>query len=205
MNTVTDAVVACILAALLIVGGYQIYFLPQRWPLKAPRSLLISIDNKIPFWPQWAWVYSFLYYPLILSPILTIGSFRQYAYTAFNFALLLFAQVGIAYALPVKTPDHWRAYDLTATPSQRFLGLVQSIDRGGNCFPSMHVSVCTLAMLHILNNAPDMGPAWRTAVVGAFVLICLSALFTKQHYILDLPAGTALGAAVYSIHAIVFS
>ena len=141
MNTVTDAVVACILAALLIVGGYQIYFLPQRWPLKAPRSLLISIDNKIPFWPQWAWVYSFLYYPLILSPILTIGSFRQYAYTAFNFALLLFAQVGIAYALPVKTPDHWRAYDLTATPSRTIPGLVQSIDRGGNCFPSMHVSV----------------------------------------------------------------
>ena len=53
--------------------------------------------------------------------ILTIGSFRQYAYTAFNFALLLFAQVGIAYGLPVKTPDHWRAYDLTATPSRYFL------------------------------------------------------------------------------------
>ncbi len=204
MSTVTDAVVACILAALLIVGGYQIYFLPQRWPLKTPRSLLIWIDNKIPFWPQWAWIYSLLYYPLILSPILTIGSFRQYAYTAFNFSVLLFAQVVIAYALPVKTPDHWRAYDLTATPSQRFLGLVQSIDRGGNCFPSMHVSVATLAVLHILNNAPGMGPAWTTVVVGAFVLICLSALFTKQHYILDLPAGAALGAAIYSIHLIMY-
>jgi hypothetical protein len=137
MSTATDVIVACILATLLIVGGYQIYFLPQRWPLKAPKSLLISIDNKIPFWPQWAWIYSLLYYPLILAPILTIGDFRQYAYTAFNFSLLLFAQIGIAYALPVKTPDHWRAYDRTATQSQKFLGLVQSIDRGGNCFPCM--------------------------------------------------------------------
>jgi len=29
MGTVADVVVACVLAALLIVGGYQIYFLPR--------------------------------------------------------------------------------------------------------------------------------------------------------------------------------
>ena len=68
----------------------------------------------------------------------------------------------------------------------------------------MHVSVCTLAMLHILNNAPDMGPAWRTAVVGAFVLICLAPCL-RNNTISLIFQRLRLGAAVYSIHAIVFS
>ena len=195
---------ACALAALLIIGGYQIYFLPQRWPGRVPRRPLISLDNKIPFIPQWVWIYSLLYYPLILSPILTIEDFEQYAYTALNFMLLLMAQVTIAYVLPVKTPDHWRCYERKNSLSERFLGLVQSIDRGGNCFPSMHVSVATLAALHVYNNVPLGAALLFWTLAASLILISLSALFTKQHYLVDLPAGFALAVAIYSLHSLLY-
>ncbi|HEV2817794.1 MAG TPA: phosphatase PAP2 family protein [Allosphingosinicella sp.] len=204
MSSVSDVLVACVLAVLLIVGGYQVYFLPQRWPLRAPRRLLLALDDKIPFWPQWVWAYSLLYYPFILSIIPTIRDFRHYAYTAANFAILLLTQVVIAYALPVKTPKRWRRYERGQSLSTKFLGFVQSVDSGGNCFPSMHIAVASLAALHIANNMSDYGPLIPVLVVLTVFLIFLSALFTKQHYLLDVPAGLMLGIAIYSIHPLLY-
>jgi len=46
--------------------------------------------------------------------------------------------------------------------------------------------VATLTAMHLL---PQLGP-----LVFLFpVLIALSCLFTKQHYVVDIPAGAALG------------
>lgn len=63
---------------------------------------------------------------------------------------------------------------------------MQSFDDRSNSFPSMHCSVATLTALHIF---PSLGVA-----VFAFPgLIALSCLFTKQHFVIDIPAGIALG------------
>ena len=48
-----DAIVALILATLLIVGGYQIYFLPQKYPIRRAVQLMTKIDDLIPFRPGW--------------------------------------------------------------------------------------------------------------------------------------------------------
>lgn len=203
-NSISDLLVACILAILLIIGGYQVYFLPQRWPRKPGNALLLPVDDRIPFWPRWIWVYSLLYYPLILAPIFTVDSFRHFAYIAVNFVLLLIFQVSIAYLFPVRTPVQWRRYEGDGIASVRFLRFVQSIDHGGNCFPSMHIAAATLAVLHVLNNMPGSSLAALCAALAVLSLISLSALFTKQHYILDIPAGIALAIAVYSIHDVVY-
>ena len=53
------------------------------------------------------------------------------------------------------------------------------------------------AALHLL---PQLGPwAWAFPV-----LIAVSCLFTKQHYIVDLPAGAALGWLVYQAYRLIF-
>jgi membrane-associated phospholipid phosphatase len=205
MGSLADTAVALLLAALLIVGGYQVYFLPQRHPLRGPRSLLLSLDEKIPFRPGWVWIYSFLYYPFIVSTILTIRDFKQFAYTCLNFMALLVLQVVIAFVFPVKTPPSWRAYDPTISPSARFLGFVHSVDKGGNCFPSMHIAVATLSALHSASNLyPHIGAAAYCLVLLP-LLIAVSTLFTKQHYLLDLPAGAALAYAVFSLHHLLYA
>lgn len=204
MSTFLDAAIAFSLAALLIVGGYQVYFLPLRYPLRRPLSLLLSIDSKIPFRPRWVWIYSFLYYPFVVSTILTIRDFRQFAYTAANFMILLVAQVTIAFFFPVKTPDRWRAYNPQSSVSERFLSVVHSVDKGGNCFPSMHVAVVTLSALHAANNLVGHFGMAAYFVFILPIVISLSTLFTKQHFIADVPAGAALAFATYSLHGLMY-
>ena len=94
---------------------------------------------------------------------------------------------------PVSTPPHWRNINPGKTPSEWFLQFVQKFDQSSNCFPSMHVSVAMLTALHAM---PVMG-GWAFLFP---VLIAISCIFTKQHYLIDLPAGAALGAFAYWLY-----
>ncbi|HXM82568.1 MAG TPA: phosphatase PAP2 family protein [Burkholderiales bacterium] len=183
---IADYAINLLLSAILIVGAYQFYFWCQRNPLATPRQLKLRIDDWIPYWPSWVWIYSCVYYPIILYLNFIIDSARQFTYVATSYMLLLGLQMLFFVLFPVTTPVHWRAYNLERTLSERFLALVQRIDAPSNSFPSMHVSVAMLTAMHLL---PHLG-----AMALAFpVLIALSCLFTKQHYVIDLPAGAVLG------------
>ncbi|MDR2875210.1 MAG: phosphatase PAP2 family protein [Methylobacillus sp.] len=190
-----DYFVNIILSGVLIVGAYQFYFFTQRHPLRKARAFASALDERIPFWPVWGWVYSFLYYPAILYLNWIVGDAHQFTMMAFSFIVLLFMQMACFYIYPVETPAHWRAINTGRNASERFLRFVQKIDAPSNCFPSMHVSV---AMLTALHAQPVMG-AW----VFVFpALIAVSCVFTKQHYLMDLPSGALLGVAGYEIYRV---
>ena len=70
---------------------------------------------------------------------------------------------------------------------------VHRFDASSNSFPSMHTSVAMLAALHF---QPHLG----TAAFLFPLLIGLSCLFTKQHYVVDVPAGAALGWIAFRIY-----
>jgi membrane-associated phospholipid phosphatase len=73
----------------------------------------------------------------------------------------------------------------------------QSFDARSNSFPSMHTSVATLTALHL---APIFGP-W----VFLFpLLIGLSCVFTKQHYLIDIPTGALLGWLVFFLFRLLY-
>jgi membrane-associated phospholipid phosphatase len=77
--------------------------------------------------------------------------------------------------------------------SMRMLNLVWSYDKLRNSLPSMHVSVAMMVDLTIGKNWPTMG-----VICAAFpLLIAISALKTKQHYVVDVVPGALLGAAVF--------
>jgi hypothetical protein len=188
-----DYLINLTLSAILIVGAYQFYFLTQRRPLKKGRAFASPLDERIPFWPFWSWVYSFLYYPAILYLNWIVSDARHFTMVAFSFIVLLFMQMAFFWLYPVETPAHWRHVNSGRSMSEKFLRFVQKFDAPGNCFPSMHVSV---AMLTALHAQATLGP-W----VFAFpALIGLSCLFTKQHYLIDLPAGAALGWVGYEVY-----
>lgn len=176
----------------LIFGVYQFYFWCQRQRWVATRHFITAVDERIPYWPAWSWVYSFLYYPAILYLNWTVTSPRHFTHLAMSFFVLLLGQMAFFLLFPVETPAHWRELNRGNSPSERFLRFVRRFDAPGNCFPSMHVSV---AMLTALHAQASLGPA-----VFLFpVLIALSCVFTKQHYVLDLPAGAALGWGAYQV------
>jgi membrane-associated phospholipid phosphatase len=197
-NHITDLIIQLSLSVILIIGIYQFYFWCQRNPLTAPRQLRLRLDDAIPFMPSWVWIYSCLYYPVIVYINFVTESPRQFLYMAMSYIVLLVCQMAFFVAFPVATPAEWRA----AVPgargrSERFLALVQRFDAPSNSFPSMHTSVAMLTALHL---QPHLG-AW----VWLFpLLIAASCLFTKQHYILDLPAGAGLGWVVFQFFRLAY-
>jgi len=179
-----------VLSVVLIVGAYQFYFFTQRHRIRTPRIYHFEIDERIPFRPAWAWVYSFLYYPAILYLNLIAQSTREFVIMAFSFIMLLVLQMVCFELFPVATPHHWRTQVAESSASWRFLGFVQQFDGESNCFPSMHTSVSTLAACMAWS---ELGPA----VMAFPLLIAVSCLFTKQRYLMDLPAGPLLGWVTY--------
>lgn len=181
------------LSVFLIFGVYQFYFWSQRNPLTIrPRGLRTALDDQIPYRPRWVWIYSCLYYPVILYITLTIDSPRRFVWVAISYVLLLFMQMTVFILFPVATPGEWRECNTGRTRSESFLALVQRFDAPTNSFPSMHTSVAVLTALHLYSVA-------GIAIFTFPMLIGLSCLYTKQHYIVDLPAGALVGWVAYRL------
>lgn len=190
--TPTDYVFQLTLSVFLIVGVYQFYFWCQRHVIARPRDLELTVDAWIPYWPSWVWIYSFLYYPVILYVNLVVESPRQFTELVVSYILLLMFQIVFFMVFPVITPEKWRTRNTRCTVSERFLAFVHKFDDRTNCFPSMHCSVATLTALHLY---PLLGPGVFTFPL----LIGLSCLFTKQHFLIDVPAGVALGWGAFEL------
>ena len=187
-----DYAIDLVMTVFLIFGVYQFYFWCQRHPQAETRRFVGWLDERIPYWPAWAWVYSFLYYPAIAYLNWIVASPRQFNHIAMSFFVLLAGQMAFFLFFPVETPPHWREFNRGQSLSERFLRFVHRFDAPNNCFPSMHVSVATLTALHA---SASLG-----AAAFAFpALIAASCAFTKQHYLLDLPAGAALGWGAYCV------
>ena len=191
----------CLFAIIAIVGGYQFYFFVQKRHRGIPSEFRFHIDDLIPFQPEWVWVYSGLYYPIIISLIFTVKSFAQFNYTAFSFITLLGMQLIIFYLFPVKIPQSWRDYEPSRSLSTRFLALVHSFDGLPNSIPSMHVSVATLTALHLNRNLTPLIGHYAALSLLFPVLIGISAVFTKQHYVIDLPAGAVFGVLNFELYS----
>jgi len=190
--TAIDYGIHLVMTVFLIFGVYQFYFWCQRHPAGAVRQFSMPLDERIPYRPRWAWIYSFLYYPAIVYLNWTVSSPRHFNHLAMSFFILLLGQMAFFVLFPVETPRHWRDLNTGRTLSEKFLLFVRRFDAPSNCFPSMHVSV---AMLTALHAQPLLGPA----VLLFPALIAASCVFTKQHYLVDLPAGALLGWGAYGV------
>jgi membrane-associated phospholipid phosphatase len=192
-SRVSDLLIQLALSVILIIGIYQFYFWCQRNHRFPPRQLRSRLDDAIPFQPSWVWIYSCLYYPVIVYINFVTDSPRHFLYMAMSYVVLLVCQMAFFVFFPVATPVEWRECVAGGQgASLRFLALVQKFDAASNSFPSMHTSVATLTALHLV---PHLGP-WSYVFP---ILIALSCLFTKQHYVVDLPAGAALGWGVFQL------
>ncbi len=119
--TPTDYVLHFIISLFLIIGVYQFYFWCQRNVIKKTYDLSLAIDERIPYGPSWVWIYSFLYYPMILYINLVVESPREFIHLAISYILLLGFQMTAFILFPVQTPEHWRARGARRDLSEHFL------------------------------------------------------------------------------------
>ena len=165
------------------------YWLPQYWHRGEPALLpLTTVDRAIPFWPVSGVLY-FGAFVLLLLTFIALRTDRERA-TRFLYACLFAQVLGMLCFLLWPTAYPRELYPLPASASRLGAALAvwcRSNDLALNCLPSLHVSTVVICVLAL------RGSRWFLPALLAGVPLALSTLTFKQHYVLDVVAGAALG------------
>lgn len=178
----------------VVFPGYFAIGLTQD-PEKA-RTLATPLDNAIPFSPAWMFVYGGVYTALLL-PCFVVKDTALFRRTALAYLFTLVCSYFVFALFPVTT-KHFRP-EVSALDTRIFwqwgAALNYTIDPPMNCFPSLHVGTMTLATLATWRADRNVG--YAAALVA--LLIAVSTLLVKQHYVADVFAGAALAVLAYEI------
>lgn len=176
---------------LVLIAATMIYF-PINRAVSGGRTLRIFIDDYIPLWAIWA-------VPYILSLFWWVGcvlwawrDMDDETYAAFIgawvLACLVSAVIYIIYPVYVTRPPisggDW---------ANRLIALIYSQDRAYNAFPSGHTFNSVLIYLFFSRWRPRLRVPF-----GIFtIIVLLSTLFTRQHWVTDVAGGIALAVGCY--------
>ncbi len=147
---------------------------------------LTQLDALIPAWPASLWLYLSQFLLLPLAFMLERDSLRlSRAYYAMLAATLISCTIFVAW--PTTVGQEMRA--ISGWTQQAWHWFYQ-LDVAGNCFPSLHVSLASLAAWLLAGR----GGIWRLLAPGWAALIMLSVLTTRQHRLVDVLGGLCVAA-----------
>ena len=167
----------------LIVRDRAMFYAPE-----------LELDRMMGLQPVWVLVYASLYLFVVILPLLVLRDRDLFRRAMRGYlAVMLTAYVGFL-VYPTAAP---RIDDSVAGSgfAPWMLRLIYALDAPYNCFPSLHVAYSFVAALACYRVHRQVGIA---AIVWAG-LIGVSTVYTKQHYVVDVVAGTAMGVAVYPL------
>lgn len=178
-----------VMAGVLTSFEFAVFHIQSSWA-EAGRSFWqpeTVFDAHIPLSPIWIWPY-WLYFAFLGVTVWLVRDRRELLELAVGITTV--HMLGFAFFLLF--PSEMPRQALPCDPGGLTCGLVGAmylLDPGYGVFPSLHVAASAfLAMFAFRNRSPLR---WPVAV--SVVLIVLSTVFVKQHYVIDLPAGIALG------------
>ena len=151
----------------------------------------LAWDRVVPLQPGWALVYGSLYLFLILLPVFVVRQEEQIRRTVLAYLMVW----SIAYIV-------FLVYPTMASRPAKVIGegfviwglrFLYSSDPPYNCFPSLHVAHSFVSALtcYRVHRGVGITAALCTLLIG------VSTLFTRQHYIVDVIAGLFLASVAY--------
>ena len=173
-------------------------------------GLFGELDNRIPFVPQMAVVYLYIYYPWIFLSMLFFTFFGYKHGLKLGIVLFIVGTLSAVVYIFFPVSTHWWRQGLLANRlTNNFWAETMyryyERDTSFNCFPSLHAAVsttvaCSWFLFWKMRKTPLRLSAALASIVFASGTV-VSTLFVKQHYIADEIAGMALGFAVtYIVH-----
>lgn len=152
---------------------------------------LTALDRAIPFQPSALAAYVSLWLYVGIAPNLLL-SLRQLIEYGLWVGGLCVAGLACFYFVPTAVPPVALNLDLAQHPA---FALLQGADAAGNACPSLHVATAMFSAFWIDRLLRDVGTpnVLRVLNGGWFLLIVHSTLAIKQHVVLDVLAGGALG------------
>ena len=168
------------------------YFALQYHPLLAPTFIPVTpLDRLIPVFEPAIWLY-FSFYLFLTLPLLLARKSQDLRHIAFGFAWITVIS-HLCFALwPTAIPRLISPSQVTSP----ILRLVLSVDTNRNALPSLHASLgiyCALCSARLLRISTVRAELWLWTF-----LILAATLLIKQHVLLDLLAGAALGALAFA-------
>jgi len=183
------------LALALLLALVPLYiFIPELFPPATRRVPELAIDRALPLLPAWSLVYGALYLFLIVLPILVVRQEELVRRTVYAYLLVWITAYCFFFVL----------YPTSAPRPPRVVGegfavwglrALYSSDPPYNCFPSLHVAHSFVSAFATHRVHRGLG---YVATICA-VLVALSTLFTKQHYVADAVAGVVLALIARTI------
>jgi membrane-associated phospholipid phosphatase len=178
----------------LLVSLVPIYLvIAGRAQVGEAQAPALALDQLFPLAPVWALIYGALYAFLIVLPVFVVQQEDLIRRTVWAYLTVWIAAYVSFLVYPTYAP---RPESVTgegfAVWGLRFL---YEADPPYNCFPSLHVAHSFVSAFAAYRVNRTLG---FVAILFA-ALVALSTLFTKQHYVADVVAGTLLALVAYAI------
>jgi len=172
------------------------YFLIQSLIGTSQYNLLMGIDEKIPFIPPFIWVYHTMIPVVILTAVFLFQSRDIFLGLIFSFIFSGIVMCLFYIFFPSFYPRE--LFVDVSTISGWLIEITRFIDGPHNTFPSGHVTFAWLLMFFVSLSQYTRKHPWIKAVYFCWaVLISISTLTLKQHFIVDVISGIALAALSY--------
>jgi membrane-associated phospholipid phosphatase len=174
------------------LGFFPLYFWIMKNAGQAWVLPLTAFDRLIAFWPALLPVYLSLW-GYIALPVLLAKDKRELWSFSFGCAAMTAIALVVFWFMPTAIPN----FTIDAVPGSS-LAFLKTVDSAGNAFPSLHVSFSVFTCIVLARQLREVGaPAWlRIFNVAWAVGIVYSTMAVRQHVLMDVLGGLALGLAL---------
>ncbi len=168
------------------------YGLGKLNPLALPTLAvpLTELDRAIPFIPWTVWPYGTVTVTAFIAWLL-VPDRRAAARFAVAIAACSVVCCLFFIAVPTAYPRHLYPTPIGVSATLTEIAELRDADSPTNCFPSLHVAlawaIAPTLMLRLGRFGPLIAWAWASVVAAC-------TLTTKQHFVVDLPTGMAIGS-----------
>lgn len=175
----------------LYIYTMSLYMITNRVIEKPAMFLpLTALDKAVPFMPWTGWIYDTVYlFPFAI--IFYVDDIPEIKKNLISFLITGSLCVSVFFIFPTIYP---RPEIKEINIASFALYFITQIDSPKNCFPSAHVAFAFLSAFGIMRSHKLWG---NILLVGA-VLVAISTLTTKQHYIWDVVFGYLIARVVNS-------
>ena len=157
------------------------------------------LDDKIPLVPVFVVIYLYAFIVWIMGPGFTSLAGKHHFINYVTGLLLAYFIGFVIFTLFPTALDRQAEGALQAVAGSndifcKILNQVYTSDGGQfsrNLFPSFHCMLSTYCYLAV-RGKEEVSKGVRIYSLVQAILVCLSTVFTKQHYIIDVPAGVLL-------------
>jgi hypothetical protein len=149
------------------------------------------LDRAIPFVPWTVWLYGTITW-VCLGAWLTIPSRAAGARLLATITIAAISCAIVFVLFPTSFPRELFPLGALDSPSLRELARLRAADSPSNCLPSLHVALAWGIALTFAASFPERRLVHLAAIAWALI-ISVTTITTKQHFVIDVPSGAAVG------------